>query len=412
MDTSTNSKPTVSSTETSNPPKTENGWSTFLKKWVLFRLFAALAWSWLILTLIGKEVSFGGPLNRNYLALPFLIAWIGFVIAHKWGRVLFYFPYVVFFPILILVTVGWWIFQFFRKTLKWPIRVLRAIKSGTTIFIVFVGILISWIVTLVSASPTNRAIASLIALAGTYLLVLQSFRWASNPYRPLLAVIEFLSEKGSKAFEEAYVKPGMTDQNRKRDTAIEACDWCLKALDKLYQAKAPLSHGVAAFTHRSLLPSFVFGFIALYAILASSFSVALFHIERAWGSVVEGIGNPPTLFSYFYFSFLSQATAVPDGIRPLSVYGQIWILWVVMTGILLLTLLIALFTTSVGVHGDNALLEVRTFSEHARRDLNTWRGQLSQPIIETEVVDVEEKVVETAVEVRPTNNEENSNAEG
>lgn len=146
----------------------------------------------------------------------------------------------------------------------------------------------------------------------------------------------------------------------------------------------------------------------MYAILGSSFSVALFHVERAWGPLIEGIGDPRTLFSYFYFSFLSQATAVPDGIRPLSVYGQIWILWVVMTGILLLTVLIALFTTSVGVHAESALSEVRTFSEDARRDLTLWRGQLMQPVIETQVVEVEAKVVETTMEAAPIENQETS----
>lgn len=408
MDTSTNSTSTVSSSQPADAQEPENIWSIRLRKWLLYRLFTALVWYWIILIAMGKEMPFAIPVDRILLALPFLLTWIGFLVAHKWLHVFLYLPYLLLFPLLIVANIAWGIFQFFRRTFTWPARVFRAIKSGEAIIILLLVVLISWSVSFLSGSVTNRAIGSLIALAGTYLLVIQSFRWAANPYMPLLAVVKFLSEKGRKIIEDTYVKPGMTGADQKRDNAIRVCDWALKALDQLYQAKAPLSQGLTAFTHRSLLPSFVLCFIVLYATLASSFSLSLFHVERAWGPLIDGIGEPRTLFSYFYFSFLSQATAVPDGIRPLSVYGQIWILWVVMTGILLLTILIALFTASVGVHGENALSEVRIFSEDARRDLTNWKGQLLQPVLEAKVVEVEAKVVETRVEAMPAENEEMS----
>ena len=406
MNTSTDSNATATGTEAQAVPPIKRRLPTFLKKWVVYRLFAALVWCAIILTLSGRELPFGIPIDRIYLAVPFAVAWVAFVFAHRWLLALLYFPYLVLFPLLVLGGGCWWIFQLFRRV---PMQVFRTIKSGPMIFVIFVAILISWTVTFVSGNASHRAVASLIALIGTYFLVIQSFRWASNPYRPLLAVVEFLSEKGRKAFEENYVKPGMTDVSQKRDFAIKACDWALKALDRLYAAKAPLRQGFTAFTHRSLMPSFVMGFIGMYAILATSFSCALFRIERAWGPLIKGIpGDPPTLSSYFYFSFLSQATAVPDGIQPLSVYGQLWILWVVMTGILLLTILIALFTTSVGVHSENALLQVRNFSEGARTDLILWKDRLSQPVLEAEVIDVEAKTVEASVAVAPSPNGENS----
>lgn len=407
MNSSTNSHTPGSSTGAQAIPLIRRTLPSFLKKWVVYRLFAALAWCALILTLSGREVPFGLPIDRIYLAVPFVIAWIVFVFAHQWLKVLLYFPYLVAFPLLILCSLSWWLFQLFRKV---PIQVFRTIKSGPMIFLIFVAIIVSWTVTFVSPSASHRATASLIALFGTYVLVIQSFRWASNPYRPLLALIEFASQK-RRLIEENYLKPGMTDVNQERDFVIKACNWCLNAVYRWYQARAPLRHGLTAFTQRSLLPSFVLGFIVMYAILASSFSCALFHIDQAWGPLIDGIpGSPPTLFSYFYFSFLSQATAVPDDIHPRSIYGQLWILWVVMTGILLLTIQIALFTTSVGVHGEHAMLQVRSFSENAGTDLVLRNNRGSRPMFETEVIDVEATPLEHAVAGSPSSNGDNSSS--
>jgi hypothetical protein len=59
-----------------------------------------------------------------------------------------------------------------------------------------------------------------------------------------------------------------------------------------------------------------------------------------------------------------------------------------MTGVLLLTSLISLFTTSFGVLGSNALLEVQTFSDKTRHDLINWRTKLQQPVIDVEATEV------------------------
>jgi hypothetical protein len=62
-----------------------------------------------------------------------------------------------------------------------------------------------------------------------------------------------------------------------------------------------------------------------------------------------------------------------------------------MTGVLLLTSLISLFTTSFGVLGNNALSEVQTFSDKTRQDIINWRAKLQQPVIDVEAVEVKSK---------------------
>jgi hypothetical protein len=377
-------------TASNNPPPSAQAQSTklsnFLRDWIVYRIPVGLAWLWIILRFTNRGLPFKSLFDRDYLVIPFLLAWVGLILARKWWRAIFYLPYLVTFPLLIILAIGWRTFQFFKSTIVVPVQAFRLARSGAAIFVTFMAVVVGWAITLLGSKPSTRAVASLAAHVGTYLLFLQSFRWASNPYRPLLAAIEFLSEKGRKLFETVLINPGMKDAGDKRDNAIKACKWCLKWLDKLYEAKAPLRQGLMAFTYGNLLPAFIYGFIFVYCILALSFSAALYQVERAWGPIISGLGNPPTKLSYFYFSFLTQATAVPGEVRPLSAYGQIWILWLVITGILLLTILIALFTTSLGVHGGNALAEVRAFSESAKQDLARWQGELSQPVIEAEVV--------------------------
>ncbi|MEW6213369.1 MAG: hypothetical protein AB1631_34055, partial [Acidobacteriota bacterium] len=63
---------------------------------------------------------------------------------------------------------------------------------------------------------------------------------------------------------------------------------------------------------------------------------------------------------------------------------QIWIVWVVMTGVLLLTILIGLLTTAVGLQGENVLAELRGFLETSRGRLVDWQKQLAEPVIEAE----------------------------
>ncbi|MEW6210827.1 MAG: hypothetical protein AB1631_20850, partial [Acidobacteriota bacterium] len=332
-------------------------------KWILYRLFTAIAWYWLILRVFDKQLPFGIQIDRDYLITPFLLSWLILILAKRWWRVFFHFPYFLIFPFLMLFVLSRWAFKLLKVTMKLPIRAFRAAKSGAAIFLTLLGIIIGWGIAFLSHRPHARAWASLVAHIATYIMFLQSFRWASNPYYPLLAVIEFLSDKGQKFFEKSYVNPGLTDKGNKRQTALDACEWCLKIIDKIYEVNAPMKRGITAYTYKKILPTFTFGFLILYVVLATSFGLTLYEIERAWGTLIQGIPDTSTRLSYLYFSFLSQATAVPDEIKPISPYGQIWIVWVVMTGVLLLTILIGLLTTAVGLQGENVLAELRGFLE-------------------------------------------------
>lgn len=360
-----------------------------LKTWLLYRLPAALFWYWIILRVSGGRISNYTGIYQDYLAIPAIIVLIAFVLAHRWLRAAFYPVYAVGFPLWTCLNIFAWILVLLHKTRSLPIRALRTAKSGAAVFLLVLAFLVGWAVTFLSYSPTTRGTSALIAHTATYLLFLQSFRWASNPFKPISKILAFLSEKGRKVMEDTYIKPGLTDVGKKRDEGIKACDWCLKMLDKMYQSSAPLSKGITAITHGKLLPLFIYGFVLTYISISVSFSLALYEIERAWGPIVGGLGG--SRLSYFYFSFLSQATEIPDGIQPVSIYGQLWVVWLVMTGILFLTILITLFTTSFGFHGESAMSEMRNFSEQTRRDLVAWRTQLQQPVIDTEAIVVEGK---------------------
>jgi membrane associated rhomboid family serine protease len=267
-----------------------------LRAWFLYRLPAALFWYWIILVAFGKELPAYITFERIYLVLPVGVAWVLLVLAHKWWRVLSYPFYALGFPLWMFFILCIWLFVTFRKTIK-HFRFIRVVTSGAMIFLLFITIVIGWLVALFAYIPNTRATAALVAHTAIYLLFLQSFRWAANPFRPLLAFVRFLSVRGRKILEDVYINPGLTGTGSTRETAIKTCDWCLKMLDKFYASKEPLNRGVTSFTHRTVLPAFIYGFIFLYLLLATSFSLTLYEIERAWSPLFTGLGANATRFT-------------------------------------------------------------------------------------------------------------------
>jgi hypothetical protein len=346
-------------------------WDLF-KKFVLFRLFAFLVWAWLILSYAQLPLPDGWSKYHNLLLVPYGITWVGFFFTSNWLFVITYPFYWIIFPgVLVARTAAWGSWG-----LRLPFKAFRATKSVAFNVFVVLTIVVSWTVTAKSTYPGTKATAALIALIAVYAILLQSFRWAANPYKPLLVATDFLSGTGRTYMEKMYIIPGLKEKGKKRDEAIKFCESILAALAAFQRPAGPFRFGLSSFTHSKVLPAFIFGSLTMYTVLALSFSLAHYYIDLAWGSIIGGLGPLPLFSTYFYFSFLTQATAIPDGVQPLSVYGQLWIIWLVVTGILLLTVLIAFFTTSLGVQSESTVAEIRSFANRAASDLVRWREEL------------------------------------
>lgn len=354
-----------------------------LKKWVVYRLFTTLGWLGLIYKVNNINVFWEVKFNHYWFFAPIFITLIGFLLRNSWIRFFVHPIYFLIFPIIALYIVGKIVYLLFINIRKYIIGNVPTMAS-IVIFLMLAAIM-GWIIAILPNKFNIQAFAALIAHVSIYLIFLQSFRWASNPFRPLLVVLDFLSHKGLKFIEETCIKPGLTE-SKKRETALTVCGNLDRIINFIYDPNNMLRRGFTAFTHGKVLPIIIYAFIFCYMCLAISFSFTLYKIEKAFGFIVSGLGKERDIFSYLYFSFLTQATVIPDGVEPLSVYGQIWICLLVFTGVLMLTFLLSLVTTSVGMHNENLLSETRNFFEQAKQNVERWCKELSEPTIETPVV--------------------------
>lgn len=388
-----NIQPDNEKSQTTEVESSSSKFKNFFKKWLLYRLPTFLAWVWISFTVFSYKL----PIEfrvENYLIFPYLTVVILFILTGHWLRVSWYFPYFLFFPFLIIILPFIFVWKIWKKSdsgislLKVVANGINFIRSVKAIILLFLIVIVGWSAVTLAHSDDYKATFALIAHISAYLLFLQSFRWASNPYKPIVSTIGFLSRIG-RTLIKTYVESNLKKDLKERDNSVQMCNQVLAFIDKIYQPDAPLKRGITAITHGNLSFIFTIGISFIYGLLATSFSFTLYVIEGTWGKIIQGLGDAPTKMTYFYFSFLSQATAIPDDIKPINIYGELWIVWQVMTGLLLLTGLITLFTSAMGIHSESTLKEIGEFFNQAKTDLTGWRNELNQPIIDIEAKTVD-----------------------
>ena len=373
---------------------------TWASRWLVYRPPSALVWAWLLLMLFGRPITVSLPVSPGILLLPALVAWILLLFIGGWGRFAFYPLYVLLFPLLVL----FYAIIFLAKLFSVPLKVGRFVTSGRLIVLAIIVIALGSLAYFLVPDPSVRAVASISALVALYILFLQSFRFAANPFRPLTGFFTFFGDQGEAFIRRTYIKPALEKRGQGTDMAIRVCNWIIRAIDYLEPSDTTQEGGLVGATRSFLVPTTIFAFILVFVSLAFAFALTIQAIEAAWGPQFTGLGDVPNLMDYLYFSILTQATVIPSGVSPLSAFGQILIIWIVLTGVLLLTLLLATFTTSVGIHGETAMNSIRDSLESERRRFHDWKVNLeSEPDIPPEAI-VQE------VHHLPGENEEDSNS--
>lgn len=236
-----------------------------------------------------------------------------------------------------------------------------------------------------------QAIAAAVAHAALFLLFGQAFKLAANPFRPLTDIVHFMVTRGAGFINRTYLTPALTGKVDSKDTAAGAVETPLKVIDFLTPDNNLIDRGISGFARRGLIPSFAVIFSGVYALLATSFSTALLMIEKAWGPQFEGITQTGNFFDYFYFSLLSQATAIPSGVHPITVFGKIWMVWIVLTGLLILAVLLTFIATTVGMQREQ-VNNINILLSQQRDILLNWEKTLSptesHPTTGSEVVPI------------------------
>jgi hypothetical protein len=309
-------------------------------------------------------------LHRESLLLFPGIAWLSLLITQKWKRLLIYPFYLFIVPPLgtLVLTI-----KFFWKLWKGSIKIFKVAKSTQLAIFLFVLTIIGWVIAIFLANVQIQSIASIIAHTSLFLFFLQSFRWASNPFRPIYKSFDIIWD-----FIKTLISNNIENWEDLNDFYREATRtwirWSNNAIDYLIPQNSSLHDGLIGIAKQHIITFAIFSFGVQYFLLALSFAGAISKFEIAWGPVFEGLNTPTSYFDYFYLCISSQATSLPNEVYPINIYGQIWIIWLLLTGILLLTILLAIFTTSVGVQGDRAISDIKKDLEEKRGKIKHWEG--------------------------------------
>jgi hypothetical protein len=355
------------------------------KVWLLYRLPALAAWVWVGSKLF--SINLPGEFDSKYLLLPILGAFLLLLVRGRVGLAVAYPLYVLLSPLLAIILPTVMVVRVWRSSpadrswIRAFARLIGFARSFKALVLLLLIVFACWFGVEHANVPNQKATLALIAHITTYILFLQTFRWASNPYKPVLLLLEYLSVDGRDFLKKYWIDDGLKKPVSERGGTIQFCDLLFDALNKLHRPEALLTHGITAITHGSLSAIFIGIFVLIYVALSISFGLSLLQIELGWGKILSGLGETPDFLTYFYFSFLSQATAVPDGVQPAGPAGQIWIIWLVFTGILLLTGLITLFSSSSGIHSESTLEQVDDYFRQMKTQVRVWRRSLKRPTV-------------------------------
>jgi hypothetical protein len=356
----------------------------FFQDWLVYRIPTGLAWIWFLRTYFGLYVPVDNTL-LTYLTIPFLGVLVILFATGRWSRFFSYPLYLVFFPLVVILMPL--VFVTSSSTAK---RVSKGLWSLFTFIRSFKFILILigfniafWIAAIYNFGAEKGLALTLTAHIITYLLFLQSFRWAANPYKPILAALEWASKGGAKLIHKLLIEPNLKKKLQERASAYGTCQQFEEGLRRLYDRDSPLTRGITSITHGGLSAIFIGVFFSMYLLTSLSFATCLMALEEGWGRLINGLGEAPNWLDYLYFTFLTQATAIPDGVSAIGHTGQLWIAWMVSTGLLLLTGLITLFTSSAGTYIESSLDEVDEIFSNMNQTLRRWEFELSDvPILD------------------------------
>jgi hypothetical protein len=351
---------------------------------------------WFIFRFLNVPLPFFPQYPREILLIPLVIAILLIVLSQRWARLLFYPIYALFSPLIAAYYLGKWGYSI----IKIPFQATQLLASTRTAIILVAISLISWLLSFRLIDLEARAIISIFAHVSTFLLLIQLFRWASNPFRPLLALVELFSKKFSPFYEKYSIKPARNSGSTDKKNIENQLGYILKGFDFIQPSNMEHDKGIIGFATAGLVPFGISIFITIYFILAISYSVVLMNLQIAWGNQLLGLGEHPVFTDYLYFSILAQATVIPSPIAPITHLGQFLIIIPVITGILLLTLFIALFTTSIGIHGKTSINKLRNLISSERKRYLDWRKELQENsidqalVIEGKAIPMDEKISE------------------
>lgn len=350
--------------------------STIFKYWLPGLFF----WTWFFLRFLDLPLPFFEEASREVLLLYPAFAWIYSTAKSKWE--------ILICPALIVfgtpVIFSFFLLKLLLFFLRLPMKIWNFAQTAQTTLVLILLVFFSLVVAVSVTNETTSAIAAITALVAYYVLSLQAFRWALKPFQPVLMMLEVGKSFIGWLINSSSKQPGVTPDSIK--TWLE---WARKATDHLDPTPPASGFKIAIVAKNQLVAASPIVFILLHLTIASVSAFALQRIEMAWGSLFTGLPAEPNFFDYFYVTLLSQASVIPAEILPIGFWGKFWLLLSVSTGVLLLGVLFALFSTAIGLQGEQAEEEIGNFFETFRNQLVSWEREHIGDIVQPHVIEAE-----------------------
>lgn len=204
-----------------------------------------------------------------------------------------------------------------------------------------------------SKDQYSRGVFALGAHIFTYLVFLHTFKWVTNPYQPFVRLSQLVEGFITRLVGGFFSADPAVQKNRNETNVTAFFESILTVLDSMFPDDRLRDETSTRDFQKSILPHFINGFIVIYLLLSVSFSLALQQVELTWGHLFSNISRTGRFFDYLYFSLLGLLSSLPGNIQPINDNGRLWFLWIIFTGLLLLTFMLGVFSTSFSMLGLN-----------------------------------------------------------
>jgi hypothetical protein len=175
----------------------------------------------------------------------------------------------------------------------------------------------------------------------------------TNPYQPFVRLSQ-LVEGFVTRLVGGFINADPAVQKNRNETNVTAFfESMLSVLDTMFPDDRLRDETSTRDFQKSILPHFINAFIVIYLLMSVSFSLSLQQVELTWGHLFSNISRTGRFFDYLYFSLLGLLSSLPGNIQPINDNGRLWFLWIIFTGLLLLTFMLGVFSTSFSMLGLN-----------------------------------------------------------
>jgi len=330
-------------------PNTKRGFLFFLDTYLVWRVPAFLFCLWVVLRWQDIPLSYFPKFNRDLLVIPAILAELYHILRRDKFSVVGFPAYIAVFP----VSAVFFLLYDLTRLLMIPIRLFVILKAEYTFYLCVFISAVFWLVSFLSKDQYSRGVFALGAHVFTYLVFLHTFKWVTNPYQPFVRLSQ-LVEGFVTRLVGGFINADPAVQKNRNETNVTAFfESMLSVLDTMFPDDRLRDETSTRDFQKSILPHFINAFIVIYLLMSVSFSLSLQQVELTWGHLFSNISRTGRFFDYLYFSLLGLLSSLPGNIQPINDNGRLWFLWIIFTGLLLLTFMLGVFSTSFSMLGLN-----------------------------------------------------------